>query len=91
MSDAAPRFERAAVLMEAELGDELVALDPDRGHCFGFNPVAAAVWRLLEHPRSAAEIEAELTEQFAVEKAQCHEEVAELLEDLQGRGLIRAV
>ena len=33
--------------MEAELGEELVALDPQAGNCFGFNEVAAWVWRRL--------------------------------------------
>jgi hypothetical protein len=37
--------------MEAELGDELVALDPNAGECFGFNSVATSVWRNLEQPK----------------------------------------
>ena len=91
MSEHPLRYERAATLMEAELGDELVALDPARGQCFGFNSVATAVWQLLEQPRSAVEIEAELMRSYVVEEAQCREEVAELLVDLQARGLIRGV
>ena len=45
-------YRRAIDLMEAELGDELVALDPKAGECFGFNGVATSVWRILEEPRS---------------------------------------
>ena len=91
MSQNASRFERAVALMEAELGDELVALHPARGQCFGFNPVAATMWQLLKQPRSATEIEAELAKIYEVEEAQCHDEVADLLIDLQARGLIRRV
>ena len=41
-------YKRKIDLMEAELGDELVALDPDAGECFGFNSIATSVWRMLE-------------------------------------------
>jgi hypothetical protein len=91
MSQGARRFVRAAQLMEAELGDELVALDPDGGQCFGFNPVAASIWKLLDEPRSAEDIEAELMELFEVDEAQCRAEVADLLADLKDRGLVREV
>ena len=43
MSD--PVYKRRTELMEAELGDELVGLDPAAGECFGFNSVATSVWR----------------------------------------------
>ena len=39
------RYERAAQLLEADLGDELMALDVEGGTCFGFNAVATGVWR----------------------------------------------
>ena len=45
-------YERATSLMEAELGDELVGLQPDAGVCYGFNSVAKRVWQLLEQPQS---------------------------------------
>ena len=46
-------YQRATELLEADLGDELVALDQAQGQCFGFNGVATSVWRLLASPRSA--------------------------------------
>lgn len=91
MSDriASVRYARAITLMEAELGDELVALDPDGGHCFGFNPVAAAVWKLLEQPRTADELQGELMAEYAVGEAQCRDELLALLDDLKTRGLLK--
>jgi hypothetical protein len=35
-----PVYRRALTLMEADIGDELVALDATAGNCFGFNQVA---------------------------------------------------
>jgi hypothetical protein len=84
-----PVYERAVDLMEAELGDELVALDPDAGNCFGFNSVAASVWRTLREPKSLDEIQAAMLEEYDVEPAQCERELEELLADLCARGLVR--
>ena len=84
-----PVYERAIDLMEAELGDELVALDPDAGNCFGFNNVAASVWRTLREPKSLDELRAAMIEEYDVEPAQCDEDLKELLDDLCARGLVR--
>ena len=47
-------YQRAVDLMEAELGDDIVALDVARGTCFGFNSVASSVWRALAEPSRAS-------------------------------------
>jgi hypothetical protein len=83
-------YERARELMEAELGDELVALDPAGGECFGFNGVAATVWRLLERPGTASELKQSLLSEYDVDPAQCEAELEELLADLVSRGLVRS-
>jgi Coenzyme PQQ synthesis protein D (PqqD) len=91
MSSVVPRYARAVTLMEAELGDELVALDPDAGACFGFNPVAASVWRLLEQPRTEETLHAELMDEYAVDPSQCGDELHALLQDLDARGLVKRI
>jgi hypothetical protein len=81
-------YRRAKQLMEAELGDELVALDPVGGECFGFNDVAATIWRLLERPSTLADLTRSLTSAYAVEAAQCAADVDDLLALMVGRGLL---
>lgn len=83
-------YYRARPLMEAELGDELVALDIDGGHCYGFNAVAASVWRLLETPLSEDVIHDALMAEYDVAPDQCAQELGELIADLTTRGLIRS-
>jgi hypothetical protein len=83
------RYRRAVELMEAELGDELVALDTARGECFGFNGPAAAVWADLAEPRTFDQLRNTLMERFDVDTATCARDLAELLADLQGRGLVQ--
>jgi hypothetical protein len=74
--------------MEAELGDELVALDPKAGECFGFNSVATSVWRNLEQPKSFEQLRDALLEEYEVEPERCSDELEALLEDLTARGLV---
>ncbi len=81
-------YHRAVDLMEAELGDELVALQPEQGSCFGFNGVATTVWRKLASPRTFAELRDSLLAEYDVGEEQCTRELEELLQELEGYGLI---
>lgn len=81
-------YQRQAKLLEAEVATDIVALDPALGQCFGFNEVAATVWRYLAEPRSFAEIKAHLLNEFDVQAVQCASELQELLEDMTAKRLI---
>jgi len=74
--------------MEADLGDELVALDPNAGDCFGFNSVATSVWRQLEEPRTFEELRDALLDEYEIDQQQCAQELKESLENMSERGLI---
>lgn len=82
-------YERAADLLEAELADEILALDPKEGACFGFNPVAASVWRRLERPASFDDLMRALLEEYDVSDEQCTRELEELIKVMIGHGLVR--
>ncbi len=81
-------YKRAVDLMEAELGDELVALDADAGRCFGFNDVATSVWRQLEQPKNLDQLRCALVDEYDVDPEQCTRELKELLDDLCAKGLV---
>ena len=81
-------YRRNAPLLEAEVGNELVALDPAAGLCFGFNEVAARVWQRLAEPATLEQICDELTADFEVDRDQCFTEVQELLDDMEAKQLI---
>ncbi|MES2136850.1 MAG: PqqD family protein [Pseudomonadota bacterium] len=81
-------YQRAVELLEAEISDELVALEPNQGACFGFNSVAKDVWRKLERPRSFEELRSELVAEYEVSDEQCTRELRELLEEMSRAKLI---
>jgi hypothetical protein len=74
--------------MEAELGDELVALDANSGLCFGFSNVATSVWRQLEQPKDLGQLQEALLQEYEVDPAQCSQELQELLEDMTAKKLV---
>ena len=85
---AEPIYRRAVSLLEAEINDELVALEPTMGSCFGFNTVAKDVWHLLEQPRSVSSICSALEAEYDVDPQTCRSEVEELLQKMAADGLL---
>ena len=81
-------YGRAVELMEAELGDELVALDPRAGECFGFNSVATSVWRQLASPKSFDQLRNDLLDEYDVDPQQCSNELNDLLQSMVEKGLL---
>lgn len=84
-------YRRTVELLEADINDELVALEPAKGSCFGFNSVAKDVWRKLERPRTFDQLRNELLSEYDVSEDQCVAELRELLEDMSRANLIERV
>jgi hypothetical protein len=66
----------------------LVALDPQAGSCFGFNDVAAWVWRRLERPATFDQLRDELLGAYEVSEEQCSAELSELLDAMCAKKLL---
>lgn len=81
-------YRRAVELLEADVNDELVALEPKQGTCFGFNSVATDIWRKLEQPRSFAELKSALLAEYDVDDEQCTRDLRQLLEEMSEARLI---
>ena len=84
-------YRRAIELMEADIGEEMVALDEQTGACFGFNCVAADVWRLLRTPKNFEQLRDALLSDFDVSADECASELRSLLDDMAEKGLIHEV
>ena len=82
-------YMRAIELMEADVGPDLVALHVQSGACFGFNAVAATIWRKLSVPKSLDRLQAELLKDYDVSPDQCLGDLRTVLEDMIDQGLVR--
>lgn len=74
--------------VSAMVGDEAVILHLKDGTYFGLNPVGAAVWKLIEKPKSVPQLRDALLREFEVGAAECERDLLGLLESLAKAGLI---
>lgn len=84
-------FRRTAATMSTEVGDDVVALQAERGFAYGMEYVTASVWKLLEQPRDLDSLVVALIAEYDVEEGQCRSEVDALLDRMETEGLVEKV
>jgi len=77
--------------VSCELAGEAAILNLADGIYYGLNEVGAAVWKMLQEPRTVDQICLGVMDQFDVDAERCERDVLELLRDLRSRGLIEIV
>ena len=82
---------RSSDVVEAEVDGEIVALNIERGTCYGLNKVGSRIWQIVSQPSRVTDIGARLIAEYEVDEETCRQQVLELLEDLRNEGLIRIV
>lgn len=86
MTVADHRYRPREGVIETDLDDELVLLDPDTQQMYSLNETGRWLWRRLpESPKALAQ---GLAESFAVGLEQARNDVAELLAELREAGLL---
>ncbi len=83
------RVQRNENLPTGEVDGELVALDLDRGECFGMDQVGSAIWSLSAEPVTVADLADALTQRFDVARDQCLADLQPFVSDLIEEGLLR--
>jgi len=73
----------------AEVGEENVILDLEKGIYYGLNGVGARIWKLVQEPVSVQEIVKIISSEYDVDEERCISDVKNLIRDLQGHGLVR--
>lgn len=84
-------YRRTEATMSTEVGDDVVALQADRGFAYGMEAVTASVWKLLEKPRGVDAIVSSLTAEYDVDEARCRTEIAALLNQMTAEGLVEQI
>lgn len=75
-------YVRMKNVLFSKVGLEVLALNIERGQCYGFNDTASAIWELLETPQSAPAICAAVEARFEVDPEECRFEVERLLGEM---------
>jgi len=83
------RFLASPNQVYCEVASEAVLLSLETGEYFGLNEVAASVWRLIQTPRTVAELrDALMLEYEGVDEVTCLEQTIALLEEMTTLGLV---
>jgi len=69
----------------------MVMMDIDQGKYFSLNHSATAIWEHLEKPLTIEELCDVLSDEYAVDMAQCQKEVEEHLVEMVIKGLVLVV
>ena len=86
--DESTRVVRNDNLPTGEVDGELVALDLDKGQCFGMDQVGSAIWSIAAQPVTVGTIVDELTATHDVERGQCAADVLPFVRELIDQGLL---
>jgi hypothetical protein len=85
------RVRRIDNVLDADIGDETVVMDIDKGHYFGFNETGTQIWGLLTQPIVISDLCDQLTAEFNVPPEQCETEVFNFLASLLTRDLLQVM
>ncbi len=90
LNDPAPTTTIVAIADQAsvDLDDEVAILNLKTGVYFGLNEVGAWIWRFIQQPRTVAEVQAAVLDEFDVTPEQCQADLEALLRELGQHQLI---
>jgi hypothetical protein len=91
MEDDIKLFQRRSDTVTAEIDGELVALNVEKGTCYGLNAIATRVWSLLAEPTSVEALCGILTQEYEVEETTCRTDVEQLLGELVAEELVQGL
>jgi hypothetical protein len=78
-------------LIKAEIDGEILALNVERGACYGMNVIGSRVWNLVAQPIRVCDLCSALLKEYRVDPEVCERQVLDLLEELRAEGLIAIV
>ena len=82
------RLARSGQAIFALVDGDVVALDVEKGVCFGLNATGSRVWEMLDQAQCGRQMCARLMQDYAVDPATCEREVLELIHALVAEGLV---
>jgi hypothetical protein len=76
--------------ISCDVADEVVLLSVDDGQYYGLNAVGASIWRLIQKPRTLADVRNVLLDEYAdVSSDTCTAEVLAFVTNMLALGLVQ--
>ena len=80
-----------AAFLSAELDSELVLMHLESSDYFGMDKTTTQIWKLLEQPKTIAELVADLEQLYMVAADKCEADIRPVLEDMVSRDFVHLV
>jgi len=74
--------------ISCDLKGEAVILNLSNGGYYGLNPVGARIWELIQEPRTVAEVQVALVDEYDVEPDRCASDLLTLIREMIDESLI---
>jgi hypothetical protein len=75
--------------ISCDVADEAVLLSVQSGDYYGLNPVGASIWRLIQQPRTLADVRNALLEEYTgIEAPECEHEVITFVTEMLALNLV---
>ena len=84
-------YRRSESALFSNVGEDIVALDVENGHCYGMEKATAAIWDLLAEPIAIDQMVERLTATYDVEAAECRADLERIVGQLEREGLVTVV
>jgi hypothetical protein len=85
------RVTPAAEVMIKVIDAEVIALNLGSGHCYKFDPIASAIWKLIEREPRVADILEELTDSYDAPSAEIQNDLVEILDFLEKEQMVKII
>ena len=76
-------FVQNEAMLFADVGDGTALMDIDRGEYFQYEAVGSRIWELIDGKATVAQICAQLTEEYDVDRETCEQQTMAFLGKLQ--------
>jgi hypothetical protein len=80
-----------AQVMIKIIDEEIIALHLDSGHCYKFDPIASAIWKLIEQDYNVEDILKELIDSYDAPGNEIQNDLVETIDFLVKEQLVRIV
>ena len=89
--DEHSRIVRNDSIPTGVIDGELVALDLEKGDCFGMDQIGTRIWSLAATPGPISAIVDQLAQEHDVDRSTCSADVIAFVADLARSGLVRVL
>jgi hypothetical protein len=81
-------IQREQGMIQAVIDGETIMMNVENGDYYGLDSIASRIWELIETPQTVGALKKQLLEEYAVDDAQCENDVIHFLAEMAEEKII---